>query len=115
MNSYEIWDIVKGWTYPIKHNDVFHSKKIVINTAAWRNHEIGVQWIKFGPKTKYISLLITQVWGDFMFSVRFHRRRVHCRHFCLSHQSRLCNTSDIWDKESIGQGYVIDYLSVTLS
>ena len=52
--------------------------------------------------------LVTPVWGDFMFSVRF--RRLHVRHvrrrknFSLSRQNRLGLTFDIWHKEYMGLG-----------
>ena len=55
-----------------------------------------------------MDLSITQVRGDFMFSIRF--RRVRRRNdFCISSRNRLCLTLDIWNKENIGLGkYVLD-------
>ena len=57
-----------------------------------------------------------------MFSVGFRRVRVHvrvCRRrrndLCFSRQNRFSYILDIWDKESIGLGNVLDDLWVTLT
>ena len=59
-----------------------------------------------------------------MFSVRFRvcvrvyvylRRRHRCNDFCFSRQNHLSLGLDIWDKESIGLGNVLDDLWVTLT
>ena len=47
--------------------------------------------------------LVTPVWGDFMFSVRFRRVR-RGNNFCLSGQNRLSLTLDIWHQEYMGLG-----------
>ena len=55
-----------------------------------------------------IAHLVTLVWNDLMFSVRFHHRRCVRRRrrkdFYLLRQNCLCQIWPIWDKEYIDLG-----------
>ena len=51
----------------------------IFNEGFWKHVDAGTQQSNYS---------VTPVWGDFMFSVRFRRRRRR-KDFCFSRQNRL--------------------------